>query len=415
MEYNVTVQLDGQDVSAGILYQNIRHGEETASFVYSHSYIQHPKAFALAPDMPLGAGTFHSRGFAQLRAFEDCMPDRWGRNLMLRAERDSARSDKRAERTLFESDYLVGVSDETRQGAIRIWGPDGTPLTSDGQGVPREVSIPALLSASDRLATELEVDIKDLVAAGSSLGGARPKASVRDERGVLCIAKFPKADEDAQDDVCAWERVAIQLMDACGIAVPRTRLIRVHGRSVLLLERFDRVGSKRIPYISGLTAVQGQDGERHSCLELVEFMEESSASPQADIRELWTRLLFSAAIGNTDNHFRNYGFLREGSGWRLSPAFDVNPTPGDGCKYLNSSIGFEASEASPETALEACEYYRVALPEAKKVAASMSQVLGSWRKLARSNGISNASIERMATCFEAAVKRLKAAATATKN
>ena len=410
MEYNVTVQLEGQDVSVGTLYQNVRHGEETTSFVYSQAYVQDSRAFALAPDMPLGTGTFHSKGLSQLRAFEDCMPDRWGRNLMLRAERNAARAVNRAERTFFELDYLAGVNDKTRQGALRIWGADGTALAPNDCGVPREVGIPALLDASDRMSEELEVDIRGLVAAGSSLGGARPKASVRDERGRLCIAKFPKADEDAHEDVCAWENVAIQLMSACGIAVPRTRLIRVRGRSVLLLERFDREGDKRIPYISGLTAVQGQDGERHSCLELVEFMEECSVNPRADIQELWLRLLFSSAIGNTDNHLRNYGFLRMGKGWRLSPAFDVNPTPGDGRKYLASSIGFDAGEADPEAAMEACEYYRVTLPDAKQASARMAQVIGGWRKVACSNGISDASIERMATCFDAAAKRLKAGA-----
>lgn len=246
--------------------------------------------------------------------------------------------------------------------------------------------------------------------AGSSLGGARPKASVRDERGNLCIAKFPKADEDLVEDVCAWEYAALQLMAACGIRTPKSRLMRIGGRSVLLMRRFDRSQGARVPYISGLTAVQGTDGERYSYLELADFIEREGSRPGDDLRELWMRALFSCAVGNTDNHLRNYGFLREGAGWRLSPAFDVNPTAGDGEKYLATGLDFDARDADPRVALAVRDYFRVSEGEARRAARDMSRTLGAWQREARRAGISEASIERMRGCFDSGISRLAACA-----
>lgn len=409
MELEVTIQLDGGDVLAGRLYTRVRHGVESASFTYDAAYLASPRAIALDPSMPLSAGTLHAGALPMFRAFGDCMPDRWGRNLMLRAERATAREEGRTARSLFEADLLAGVSDETRQGALRFWR-DGIALAPSASGVPCEVSIPALLASADRAARDMDADVRDLLAAGSSLGGARPKASVRDEKGVLNVAKFPKADELPDEDVCAWENVAAQLARRAGMRVPPTRLMRVAGRSVLLLERFDREGARRIPYISGLTAIQGVDGERYSYFDLVEFLEESGSAPGEDLPELWRRALFSCAIGNVDNHLRNYGFLHDGRGWRLAPSFDVNPTPGDEPKYLSTALDYEVAEALPQAAVAVCEYFRVSAEEARAACADMARVLAGWRKEARSNGISTGSAANMASCFESAIERLRSCA-----
>lgn len=408
MECDVTVQIDGEDVPVGRLYQSVRNGTETATFSYTTSYLERDDAFAIAPDMPLGAGTFHSVGLGGFRALEDCMPDRWGRNLLLRAERQSAREEGRAPRTLFETDLLVGVNDETRQGALRVWGAGHLPLASVADGVPREVGIPALLDAADHAAEDIDADVRDLVAAGSSLGGARPKASVRDGSGRLWVAKFPRPDEGSLEDVGAWERACLQLMSSCGISVPESRLLRIAGRSVLLTLRFDRRGTRRVPYISGLTAVQGADGGRYSYLELAEFIEEESADPTRDLRELWRRALFSCAVGNTDNHLRNHGFLRARGGWLLAPAFDVNPTPGDEPKYLATGLDYDAREADPRVALDVCEFFRLDAAEARHAALSMAGVLDGWRRVAAANGISGTSADRMARCLDAGAARLRA-------
>jgi serine/threonine-protein kinase HipA len=406
MELEVTIQIESADVRAGTLFSHVKRGVETASFLYAPDYLARPDAFALSPDLPLVSGTLHSAGKPMFSAFEDCMPDRWGRNLMLRAERFAARAEGRAARSLFEGDMLCAVSDATRQGALRIW-LDGVPVAPSESGVPREIGIPALLDSADKAARDMDADVRDLLAAGSSLGGARPKASVRNERGALCIAKFPKVDELLDEDVCAWEHVALQLAAKAGISVPATRLIRVAGRSVLLLERFDRNGDGRIPYLSGMSAIQGEDGGRHSYLDLVEFLEGEGAEPSDDLPELWRRVLFTCAIGNTDNHMRNYGFLRAGKGWRLSPSFDVNPTPGDGQKYLSTSLDYDENEASVEAAVGVAEYFRVSDAAARSTAARMAAAMKSWRKVARANGISQGSIGHMATCFEAGVASLE--------
>ena len=406
MEYGVSVQIGGEDVPAGTLYAHVRRGVESASFRYDDAYLMDVRSFPLAPDMPLTDGAIHTQGEAMFRVFEDCMPDRWGRNLLLREERRRARSEQRAARTLFEHDYLAGVSDVLRQGALRIWAAGS--VLADVGGVPREVSIPDLLRAADRAVADLDADLGDLVAAGSSLGGARPKASVLDEGGALNIAKFPKPDELPAEDVCAWEKTALDLAASTGIRVPQSRLLRIGGRSVLLVRRFDRVGERRIPYLSGLTAVQGEDGGRYSYLDLVSFLEEEGSSPESDIRELWRRILFGCAIGNVDDHMRNHGFLREGGGWRLSPAFDVNPTPGDNPKYLRSAIDFDRDEADPRAAVETCEWFRLDHDEAVAEARAMASKLKRWHKVATTNGISKASQDYMASCMEAGVERLSA-------
>ncbi len=408
MEYLVTIQIDGEDVPCGRLFQNVRHGEETTTFSYDPSYLRRPNAFGLCPDMPLGPGTFHSRGLRQLRALEDCMPDRWGRNLLLRAERNAASRESRTERTLFETDMLVGVSDYTRQGAIRLWDSSSNAALAQGSfGVPREVSLPQLLDAADLAARDLDADVRDLVAAGSSLGGARPKASVRSESGDLLIAKFPKSTEDVVDDVCAWEHVCLRLMSNCGISVPASRLIRIGGRAVLLLRRFDRSGDRRVPYVSGLTAVQGDDGSRYSYLELAEYIEDTGANPERDLHELWKRALFSCVVGNTDNHLRNYGFLHTKSGWALSPAFDVNPTPGNGEKYLATSLDFDRPEADARLAIEMADYFRVDGAQRREYLSTMAGSVGRWAAFARADGISEASIRHMRSCFEGGIESLE--------
>lgn len=227
---------------------------------------------------------------------------------------------------------------------------------------------------------------------------------------MLNIAKFPKAEETPAEDVCAWEGVALELASLCGMRVPATRLVRVAGRAVLLLGRFDRRGSSRVAYLSGMSAVQGQDGKSYSYLELVDFLEMEGSAPEQDVRELWLRVLFSCALGNTDDHLRNHGFLRDAGGWRLCPLFDVNPTQGDGEKYLSTAIDLDRRDAAPSAALDCCELFRVSRAEGRRSARKMADVLEGWRKLALRHGISTASAEGMRTCFESGIRRLRAAA-----
>ena len=221
------------------------------------------------------------------------------------------------------------------------------------------------------------------------------------------MAKFPKADEDRVEDVCVWEGVALELARHCGIRVPLTCLVRVKDGAVLLLERFDRRGVVGIPYPSGISAVQGTVGGVFSYLELVDFLEMEGAEPERDIRELWLCVLFSCAVGNTEDHMRNHGFLREGDGCSLSLAFDVNPTPGDGEKYLSYAIGFDDRLAHPVAALEACDYFRVDRNSARLTARRMARELSAWHRIAVGYGIAKTSIARMQSCFKAGIERLQ--------
>ncbi len=405
----VTVQVDGADLACGTLDQNVRNGRESLVFSYDTGYLEHPKAFALSPDMPLTPGAFHSAGTAELRAFGDCMPDRWGRNLMRREEARLAREQGRTPRTLFELDLLCGVDDAQRQGAVRLWDEDGAVLSAPGTGVPREVELPALLDAADLAADDLSADVRDLFAAGSSLGGARPKASVADADGALFIAKFPRKEESALDDVCAWEKVALDIFAACGLTVPSARLLRLSGRSVLLVRRFDREGVRRVPYLSGLSAIGGRDGaDGYSYLDLADFLTREGADARADKRRLWLHALLSAAIGNTDNHMRNFGFLRDpaGRGWRLSPFFDVNPTRLDAGGRFAVGVGDAGTLHDVETVMECAGLYDVERDEARELAGRARDAVAGWRRLALSAGIKDASIEAMRGRIESGIADL---------
>ncbi len=403
----VTVQIDGKDIACGVLDQNIRNNRESLTFSYVQSYLENPGAFVLAPDMPLGAGSFHSAGTQHLRAFGDCMPDRWGRNLMHREEACLASAEGRSARTLFDFDFLCGVSDAQRQGAIRLWDEDGNALAPVGKGVPREVDLPALLDAADLAADDLTADVRDLFAAGSSLGGARPKASVCDADGKLYIAKFPKKDESKLDDVCAWEKVGLDIFAACGLEVPKTKLLRISGRSVLLVERFDRKDGLRIPYLSGLSAIGGRDGEDgYSYLDLADFLMQEGEEAQADKAALWRHALLSAAIGNTDNHMRNFGFVRGKRGWRLSPFFDINPTRLEAGNRFTVSVADDGTVHSIETCMEFAELYDVEADEARAFADTALKAVSRWRQLAAACGICAASIEAMRSRMDQALAEL---------
>ena len=410
-QVKVTVQIDGTDIACGTLNQNVRNNRETLSFSYASSYLSNPNAFALSPDLPLGAGSFHSIGMVELRAFGDCMPDRWGRNLMRREEARIAKQEARAPRTLFELDMLCGVNDAQRQGAIRLWDESGSILTPTDEGAPREVDLPHLLDAADLAADDLSADIHDLFAAGSSLGGARPKASVRNGSGNLFIAKFPRKDESKLDDVCAWEKVALEIFSSCGLVTPESKLLRIAGRSVLLVERFDRDGEKRIPYLSGLSAIRGCDGaEGYSYLDLADFLAQEGANATADRRALWAHALLSAAIGNTDNHMRNFGFMRGDHGWRLAPFFDVNPTSLSNGSRFAVCIADDGTPHSVASAMELCELFDVSTAEAKEFAQKSEKNLATWKRVASACGITEASQETMRPRIEQGLNELSQAA-----
>lgn len=390
------------DGPVGQLWLRTRRGRESASFQYTAEWLRHPQRFALDPALELRAGPFHADG--NFGCFRDAAPDRWGRRLIGRAHARETAARGQTPRRLTEADYLLEADDRTRHGALRFREEPGGPfLRAPGSaGIPAPVRLPALLAAADRLDSGSggDDDLALLLAPGSSLGGARPKASVLDRRGGLCMAKFPRGMDGW--NVPRWEAVALSLARAAGIAVPVSRLEEVGERSVLIVHRFDRAGDRRIPFLSAMSMLGAADRETRSYPEIAEAIRRYGASPAADLRELWRRVVFTVLISNHDDHLRNHGFLRPGDGgWRLAPAYDLNPTPAEeGGRFLTTAIVAGDPRATLEPALETARYYGLAPSRSREIVAEVAAGVRRWREEADRFGVGRAEMDRMASAFE---------------
>ena len=323
---------------------------------------------------------------------------------MRRAERRKAEKAGQTPRTLGESDYLLSVDDEARQGALRFAEVPGGPFLAEPSGwrIPPFVELPRLLSAATRVTSEEEddEDLRILIGPGSSLGGARPKASVRDRDGCLALAKFP----DRRDDygVVLWEGVALSLASRAGVAVSQWRVEDVADRPVALIRRFDRVDGQRIPFLSAMSMLGAHDNEVRSYLEIADALRQHSAAAREDLTQLWRRVVFNVMISNTDDHLRNHGFLLDGdnSGWRLAPAYDLNPTPADvRPRVLSTAIEIDDATASLDLALETAHYYGIEASDARTIAVEVAKAVSGWRAAAARLNIRPREIERMASAF----------------
>jgi serine/threonine-protein kinase HipA len=323
---------------------------------------------------------------------------------MRRAERREAKRKGRTPRTLREVDYLLRVTDEARLGALRFAEKPGGPFLASDEvtPIPPLVELSRLLSAAERVAddSDSDEDLRLLLAPGSSLGGARPKASVRDKDGHLAIAKFPHKDDEL--DTVRWEAVALRLAEKAGISVPQWRLETTARKPILLLRRFDREEGVRIPFLSAMSMLGALDHERRSYLEFVDALRQHGAAPKADMHALWRRLLFSVLISNTDDHLRNHGFLYDGrDGWRLSPAYDLNPVPVDiKPRVLATAIDLDDGTASLDLALDVAGYFELNGAEARKIAREVGTAVGGWRETGRRLGLTSSQIDRVASAFE---------------
>lgn len=403
-EVSVYVAVGGRDLLAGRLYHHRRRGVESTSFVYGDRYLASPEAYALDPTLPLVAGTLQTAvGQALFGAFSDSAPDRWGRTLIMRAETTRAKQAGTAPHSMSELDVLLGVRDDLRQGALRFRADeDGPFLATEDSGVPVLTDLPKLLELAERAETASAgyADLMLLLHAGSSLGGARPKAHVRGPTGRIAIAKFPSASSDTWN-VMAWEKVALDLARDAEINVSDSRLIRVGDRDVLVVDRFDREGSTRIGYVSAMTMLEARDGDQRSYLEIADVIEQRSPAATSELRQLWRRIAFSILISNTDDHLRNHGFLHEHSdSWTLSPAFDLNPNPDPGLKELRTAIDFYDTRASIDTLLSVAEYFRLSARDAIDALAQVTRATGHWRAVAASHGLRQAEIDAMEHAFE---------------
>jgi len=401
-EIEVHIDWDGATRPVGRLWARAKGARQTCSFAYDQTWLGLAGAFPLEPNLPLVRGDAHWDG-GLFNAFSDPAPDRWGRNLMGRRERHQAKTEGRAPRTLLEADFLMLVEDQTRLGALRFRDVGAEAFAAaDAHPVPPLVALPRLLGAARRIVADRETDedLRLLLAPGSSLGGARPKASVKDAHDGLLIAKFPSQTDDWP--IPTWESVAMTLAERAGITVPAFQLRQVARRPVFMMSRFDRMaGGGRRPFCSALTALGAADGEVRSYLELVDVLRQDGADAPGDAAQLWRRMVFNILISNTDDHLRNHGFLREPGGWRLSPAYDLNPMPTDVKPRIHAlALNETDQEASLDIALGAAAYFRLDRPEASAIAREVGAVAATWRDVAAQHGLTPNQIDRMASAFE---------------
>lgn len=404
----------------GRLYTHRAAAREVFDYEFEGEVLSRPDMAGLKLDPRLGwfAGRqYPPQGQEAFGAFSDASPDRWGRMLMRRrlerAQR-AGRADPKAR--LYESDYLLGVHDAYRAGALRFRRNDEGPFLDDQHDVaaPPFVQLRALEAASlalerdeNNTASEADEWLRMLIAPGGSLGGARPKASVVDPTGHLWIAKFPSVRDDR--DVGAWEMVVYTLAKACGLNVPDA-LVRRFGSAhhTFLVKRFDRTAQgRRRHFASAMNLTGRQDGDDASTgasyLEIARVLMTDGASTDADLRELWSRVVFNLLVSNTDDHLRNHGFLLEpGRGWALSPAFDMNPVPHAHGLTLNISEADNAMDL--ELARSVAPYFRVSVEQAEEIVSNQIQVVSQWRTIADSLAILAREQQQMDAAFRLAVR-----------
>lgn len=401
----------GSSELLGLLRAERVRGEEIFSFTYAEKWLASHHAQTLDPDLNMYAGPQYLQDDKQnFGLFLDSSPDRWGRTLMKRREAIRARSLRENPRMLLESDFLLGIDDETRMGALRFTLEPGGVFLAHHKGtkVPPITSIRELAFASRRIEDDDFISDSDaqkwlnlLMAPGSSLGGARPKASVRDVDGSLWIAKFP-----SKNDVCdtgAWELLANRLAAKLDIRVAHAQARTFsHKQHTFLSQRFDRSKQgNRIHFASAMTLLGYKDGHNFkagaSYLELVELIERYGNAPLSDLQELWKRIVFSVAISNTDDHLRNHGFLLTSTGWVLSPAYDINPN--ENGQGLSLNISEDDNSLDFELCLSVCEYFRWDLKSAKAYVARTKREATRWPEVAKELGISASERNYMEPAF----------------
>ncbi|WP_419624733.1 type II toxin-antitoxin system HipA family toxin [Thiolapillus sp.] len=389
MKLRVTMDWPACPRQVGELDVFTTRGTESYQFTYSDEWIA--KGFQIDPTLDLVPGFAH-HSQALPGVFEDIAPDRWGRMVQQRV------------RSGFTSDiaYLLGVSDFMRMGALRLSDASRPDVyLADNHNVPKLIHIRELEEACGRLENGLETedDLRHLFGPGSSLGGARPKAGVQDGK-ALCIAKF-QSNQDTER-VAAWEATMLDLAQKAGIPTARHRLLSKNAeRPILLLERFDRREAERIPFASAMTLAGLRDGQDASYGELAGVVASLSSRSKMDSFDLWRRMVFNAMTGNTDDHLRNHAFLRDLQGWRLSPAYDLNPNNEPYTRRAHT-LAFLPGENKPS--LELCQamapYFNLDKKQVDHGLKAIGAALKSWKTIAKSNGLTDNEIQRKADAFE---------------
>jgi serine/threonine-protein kinase HipA len=397
------------DLGPPCLVGTLAHDRGQIRFHYERSWLKDARAFALDPDLSLDEHPFFPKPeLGNFGVFLDSSPDRWGQTLMKRREALQAKDEKRTARTLYAWDFLIGVQDFTRQGALRFR-LAGTQefLGNEKIAAPPITTLRELEAVAYQLSSRRIDDLDALrkwlavlVAPGASLGGARPKANFTEADGTLWIGKFPARDDDR--DVGAWEYVLHALATKAGVDVPAARLVRLNNDfHTFCVQRFDRIHGARRFYASALTLLRKEQSEGCSYLELAQFLRSKGdgAHADADLEQLFRRVAFNVAVGNRDDHLRNHGFVLGATGWRLAPAFDVNPNIDKAEHVLN--IDDSDSRPSLETVLATAEFYGLSPDRARQVVEEIASAVDGWRDVARKAGIAGGDVELSASAFSA--------------
>lgn len=396
----------------GVLYSSQVRGKEIFSFVYDEAWLKNENVQDLDPDLQLYSGPqYLDEGKSNFGIFLDSAPDRWGRVLMDRREAVLARMEERKAKALFETDYLLGVYDGHRMGALRfkeneddIFLNNNKEMASPPWTAIRELEHASLQLEEDGNDVEKLKWLNMLMVPGSSLGGARPKASVLDEKKHLWIAKFPST-KDGQD-IGAWEKVVHQLAMKAGLTVPEAITGTFYSKQhTFLTKRFDRTATgERIHFASAMTLLGYTDGTNYetgvSYLDLAEFITKRGAQVDKDLEELWRRIVFYICVSNTDDHLRNHGFLLTDKGWVLSPAYDMNPVEKGTGLSLNISEKDNALEL--DLAMEVAPYFRLDERKANGIIEVVKKSVKEWSKIAEKLGISKGERDVMAKAFRLA-------------
>lgn len=396
----------------GVLYRQGERSDLPASFEYDQGWLKSAHAFMLDPRLSLWTGEQHPANRAPaFGVFMDSAPDRWGRVLMERREASVARREQRRPRALQELDFLLGVQDITRMGGLRFRRAGGGPYLDDSEtAIPPVTSLRELADISRRIQEpgteelpEYERWLAMLIAPGSSLGGARPKANFTEADGHLWIAKFPAHGD--RYDMGAWEFLVHQLARRAGVSVPASRREALTDRyHTFCVQRFDRregLASRRM-FSSAMTLLEHQDGDDGgSYLELCEFLSNNGAERfiDIDLEQLFRRVVFNVLVGNRDDHLRNHGFIREATGWRLAPAYDMNPNP----YKAEHALLLDDSVATPDVAVAVAtaDFYRLDRQATSRVVEEVRRAVATWKDVAREARLPRSEIELMETVFQA--------------
>lgn len=398
----------GGETTVGTLFHRRSRSSALLSFAYDNAWVREPQAFMLDPRLALyGGEQFPAPGQAAFGIFMDSAPDRWGRVLLDRREALQAREEQRNPRTLNDWDYLLGVQDECRMGALRFRRDATSDYLAHGAlPAPPVADLPELEAVSLALEQDHPEELPAyrqwlsmLIAPGTSLGGARPKANFREDDGSLWIAKFPSRED--RRDVGVWEHLLYGMAKDCGINTAPSVLRRFGARHhTFCVQRFDRDEGKRRCFVSAMTMLERKDGEGGSYLELAEFIQTQGAKDgiEKDLEQLFRRVLFNVMVGNTDDHLRNHGFIREPSGWRLAPAYDLNPNPTR--RHHALRLNERSDLPNIDVVLAMAAHYRLKPKAVERLLEEVRGVAKTWAARAKQAGLGSAEVAGVAAAFE---------------